>query len=72
MSSVVAGSKYLLDALIAATEESGKAKTILDKIFRIIGKGDHIQWLTHSIMKENTFKTTTDSEDIYCYDNEKG
>jgi P4 family phage/plasmid primase-like protien len=70
--SVVAGGKYLLEALIATTKDSGKAKEILDKIFRIIDKEDHIQWLTRAIMKEHTFKTMTDNEDIYCYDNEKG
>ena len=69
---VVAGSKYLLEALVAAVGDSGIAKGILDKIFRIIGKGNHIQWLTHGIMKEYTFKTASDNEDIYCYDNEKG
>jgi P4 family phage/plasmid primase-like protien len=70
--SVVAGGKYLLEVLIAATKDSSIAKTILDKIFRIIGKEDHIQWLTRAIMKEHTFKTMTDNEDIYCYDNENG
>ncbi|MFZ0510839.1 MAG: hypothetical protein WAM14_04465 [Candidatus Nitrosopolaris sp.] len=30
----------MLEALIAATEDFGIAKRILDKIFRIIGKGD--------------------------------
>jgi P4 family phage/plasmid primase-like protien len=70
--SVVAGSKYLLEALVAATEDAGIAKRILDKIFRIIGRGDTIQWLTRGIMKEYTFKTMTDNEDIYCYDNERG
>ena len=69
---IVPGSKYFLEALIAATEDSGIAKTILDKIFRIIGKGDHIQWLTNEIMNEYTFKTMTDNEDIYCYDDERG
>jgi hypothetical protein len=48
--SVVPGGKYLLEALIAATEDSSIARKILDKIFRIIGKGDHIQWLTREIM----------------------
>ena len=71
-SNVVAGSKYLLEALIAATEDSGIAKTIIDKIFRIIGEGNNIQWLTRGIMKEYTFKTAPDNEDIYCYDKEKG
>ena len=69
---VVAGSRYLLDALVAAIEDSGIAKGILEKIFRIIGKGNLIQWLTQVIMKEYTFKTATDNEDIYCYDKEKG
>ena len=69
---IVPGSKYLLEALIAVTEDSGIAKTILDKIFRIIGKGDIIQWLTNEIMNECTFKTMTDNEDIYCYENERG
>jgi D5 N terminal like len=70
--SIVAGSRYLLDALVAAVGDNGVAKDILDKIFRTIGKGDIIQWLTRSIMNEYTFKTTTDNEDIYCYDTEKG
>ncbi|PWU80254.1 MAG: hypothetical protein DLM72_13050 [Candidatus Nitrosopolaris wilkensis] len=69
---MVAGSKYFLDALAAATEDSGIAKGILDKIFRIIGKGSPIQWLTRGIMNEYTFKTMTDNEDIFCYDPEKG
>ena len=53
-------------------DDSGIAKGILDKIFRIIGKGDPIQWLTRAIMNEHIFKTMTDTEEIYCYDNEKG
>jgi hypothetical protein len=69
---VVAGTKYLLEALFAAIDDSGIAKGILDKIFRITGKGDPIQWLTTAIMNEHIFKTMTDTEEIYCYDNEKG
>lgn len=70
--SIVAGSRYLSDALAAAAGDSGIAKGILDKIFRLIGKGDPVQWLTHTIMKEYIFKTATDNEEIFCYDNEKG
>jgi P4 family phage/plasmid primase-like protien len=71
---MVAGKKYLFDALVAACADSSVATGILDRIFSIIGrgKGNHIQWLTRTIMNEYTFKTTTDNEDIYCYDHEKG
>lgn len=69
---VVAGSKYLYNALIAASADPSLAKEILDRIFRIVGKGDLIQWLTRTIMNEYNFKTTIDNEDIFCYDPEKG
>jgi hypothetical protein len=49
-------------------ENNGDKKDDAD----INDEGDHIQWLTHGIMKQHTFKTMTDNEDIYCYDNERG
>ena len=45
-------------------DDSGIAKRILDKIFRITCKGDPIQWLTRAIMNEHIFKTMTDTEEI--------
>jgi len=69
---IVAGNRYLLDALTAAVGDVGTAKGLLDKIFKIIGKGDPIQWLTRAIMNECTFRTMNNSEEIYCYDEEKG
>ncbi|NAL78183.1 DNA primase family protein [Nitrososphaera sp. AFS] len=69
---IVAGSKYLLNALTASIEDSTTAKEILDKIVRIIGKGDSIQWLTRAIMNEFTVKTMSDNEEIFLYDEEKG
>jgi putative DNA primase/helicase len=65
---LVAGSRYLLDALGRITCNQGIAKDIFDKIFRIIGSGKKpIQRLTHEIMKEYTFKTIRDSGKIYYY-----
>jgi phage/plasmid-associated DNA primase len=56
-----------------ATGDSSLAKEILEKILRIIGKDQHpVQWLTREIMKEYTFKTMTDNEEIYYYDSDKG
>jgi hypothetical protein len=69
---IVAGTRYLSDALVAVVGNSAITRGILDKIFRIIGKENPYQWLTRAIMNEYTFKNTTDNEDIYCYDDEKG
>ena len=43
---VLSGTKYLLETLERVTGDHNNAKEILDKIFRIIGKGDVIQRLT--------------------------
>ena len=49
------------------------AKQILEKIFRIISKGTNaVLWLTQAIIKEYTFKTMKDNEEIYYYDSDKG
>jgi P4 family phage/plasmid primase-like protien len=65
---LVAGSRYLLDALYHVTGTQGIAKDIFDKIFRIIGSNQEPrQWLTQEIMKEYTFKTIRDSGKIYYY-----
>jgi putative DNA primase/helicase len=72
-SRIVSGSEYLLKTLEHATNDQIIAKEILNKIVLIIGKGeDHIQWLTRQVMNEYTFVTTTDNEEMYYYDNEKG
>jgi len=68
----VCGTKYLFGTLEQVTGDHIIAKEILDKIFRIIGKGDVIQRLTQDIMNESTFVTTRDNEDIFYYDQEKG
>jgi P4 family phage/plasmid primase-like protien len=65
---LVAGSRYLLDALDRVTGDQGIAKDIFDKIFRIIGtRHKPIQWLTQEIMKEYTFKTIRESGKIYYH-----
>jgi hypothetical protein len=69
----VSCSKYLLKALEHATGEYDVAKQILEKIFRIIRKGTNsILWLTQAIIKEYTFKTMKDNDEIYYYDSDKG
>jgi len=68
---VVAGSKYLLETLERVTGDHDIAKDILDKIFRIISKGDVIQRLTRNIMNEYVFVTMKDNEEDYYY-NGKG
>ncbi len=68
---IVGGSKYLLETLERVTGDHNIAKEILDKIFRIIGKGDVIQRLTRNIMNEYFFATMRDNEDV-CYYNGKG
>ncbi len=68
---IVGGSKYLLETLERITGDHNIAKEILDKIFRIIGKGDVIQRLTRNIMNEYFFATMRDNEEVYYY-NGKG
>ncbi|PWU80347.1 MAG: hypothetical protein DLM72_12660 [Candidatus Nitrosopolaris wilkensis] len=68
---VVGGSKYLLETLERVTGDHNIAKEILDKIFRIIGKGDVIQRLTRNIMNEYIFVTMRDNEEV-CYYNGQG
>lgn len=68
---MVSGTSYLLSILKSVTGEI-EEKEILNKIFRIIGRGDIIQRLTREIMKEFHFKTMTDNEKICVFDNEKG
>ena len=67
---IVGGSKYLLETLERVTGDHNIAKEILDKIFRIIGKGDVIQRLTRNIMNEYFFVTMRDNEDVYYYNGE--
>lgn len=64
----VCGTKYFLGILDGLTPNS---KDILDKIFRIIGKGDPVQRLSRAIMNEHTFKTMVDNEEIYYYSGQK-
>jgi putative DNA primase/helicase len=64
---VVGGSKYLLETLERVTGDYNIAKEILDKLFRIIGKGDLIQQLTRNIMNEYFFATMRDNEEVYYY-----
>jgi P4 family phage/plasmid primase-like protien len=69
---MVSGTSYLLGILRCIVVEI-EAKEILNKIFGIIGKGnDVIQRLTREIMKEYTFKTMTDTDEMCYYDKEKG
>jgi P4 family phage/plasmid primase-like protien len=69
----VSGIRYFVDVLEHATTDSAIAKEILEKILRIIGgKQKPVLWLTDSIMKEYTFKTMIDNEDIYYYHNDRG
>jgi P4 family phage/plasmid primase-like protien len=68
----VSGGKYLLKALEHATGDCNIAKEILEKIFRIMGKGINVVlWLTQAIIKEYTFKTMKDNDEIYYYDSDK-
>ncbi len=67
----VSGSKYLLEVLESTTGDIHTAKGIIDKIFRIIGKGDITQRLADTIIKEHTFKTMTDNLEIFMYDGSK-
>ena len=60
----------MLAVLEAATGDHYIAKEILDKIFRIIGKGDVIQRLTRNIMNEYFFATMRDNEDVHYYNGE--
>jgi len=72
-SKAVTGIKYFLDALEHAIGDRNIAKEVLEKIFRIMGKGANaVLWLTQTIIKEYTFKTMTDNEDIYYYHNDRG
>jgi hypothetical protein len=68
----VSGSKYFVDVL-EHTSDHAIAKEILEKILRIIGGGQNpVLWLTEAIMKEYTFKTIKDNDEIYYYDSDKG
>jgi P4 family phage/plasmid primase-like protien len=69
----VSGIKYLLMALEHAIGDREVAKQILAKIFRITEKGSNtVLWLTQAIIKEYTFNTMKDNDEIYYYDSNKG
>jgi hypothetical protein len=59
-------SNRLLNAL---TKTFGAtAKKILQQIvLLLIGPQEQIRWLTDAVMREYTFATMDDSDDIYCY-----
>lgn len=77
----VSGRKRFLAALEHAIGDNYAAKDIFQKIFKIIvskwskegnKKTDYVIMLTNEIMKENTFKTMKDTQEIYYYDENIG
>jgi hypothetical protein len=60
-----------LDSFPSLTKAFGAiAKKILQEIvLLLIGPQEQIRWLTDAVMREYTFATMDDSDDIYCYNN---
>ncbi|MFZ0514125.1 MAG: phage/plasmid primase, P4 family, partial [Candidatus Nitrosopolaris sp.] len=64
------GSNHLLDALTKATNDRRTAKKMLSRIIvLLIGEQKPVFWLIDTIMKEHTFMTIIDTEEMYCYHN---
>jgi hypothetical protein len=76
--SIVSGNDRLLEILELATEDKNTAKKTLDKILKIITNEateeedfDEVIWLTDIMMKEHSFRTATDNEELFWYDGTK-
>jgi hypothetical protein len=74
----VAGYSSLLETLEHIIGDKNTVKKLLAKIVNVITQAvtsnedqDLVLWLSNTIMKEFTFRTMTDTKEIYCFDGAK-